>query len=67
MSKVCLPYSKKTIEIQIDDKNLVGVLRSRAEDYKPQFGEAEIVERAFDNPIASPKLEDLVKGKKIWL
>ncbi|AZV57109.1 nickel-dependent lactate racemase [Clostridium sp. AWRP] len=64
MSKVCLPYSKKTIEIQIDDKNLVGVLRSRAEEYKPQFGEVEIVERALDNPVASPKLEDLVKGKK---
>lgn len=64
MAKIGLPYNKRTIEVEIDDKNLAGVLSSRAEDYKPQFGESEIVERALDNPIASPKLEELVKNKK---
>ncbi|MCH3963860.1 MAG: nickel-dependent lactate racemase [Clostridium sp.] len=64
MAKIELPYNKRKIEIEIDDKNLAGVLESKAGEYKTDLTEAEIVEKALDNPIGSPKLEELVKGKK---
>ncbi|WP_446899596.1 nickel-dependent lactate racemase [Clostridium sp. LBM24168] len=64
MAKIKLPYNKRLIEIEIDDKNLAGVLESKAGEYKTDLTEAEIVEKALDNPIGSPKLEELVKGKK---
>ncbi|AYD40371.1 nickel-dependent lactate racemase [Clostridium fermenticellae] len=63
MAKIRLPYNKRMVEAEIDDKNLAGVLSSKAEEYKSQFGEKDIVEKALDNPIGSPSLEELVKGK----
>lgn len=64
MAKIKLPYSKKMIDIEIDDKNLAGVLESKAGEYKTDLTQEQIVEKALDNPIGSPKLEELVKGKK---
>jgi nickel-dependent lactate racemase len=64
MALIKLPYNKKTLEIEIDDKNLSAVLESKAGNYKTKLTESEIVENALDNPIGSPKLEELVKDKK---
>ena len=63
MSKIKVPYHKSIIDIEIDDKNLVGVLRSKADTYKVHMSQEEIVERALDNPIGSKSLEELVKDK----
>ena len=63
MAVVKIPYSKGFIEAQIDDARLVGVLESKAHHYKPEAGEQELVKKALENPIASPRLRDLVKGK----
>jgi lactate racemase len=64
MAKVKIPYSKQILEIEIDDKNLAGVLESKAEEYKSGGTQEELVEMALDNPIGSETLEVLVKGKK---
>ncbi|MHC6179837.1 nickel-dependent lactate racemase [Clostridium sp. JNZ X4-2] len=63
MSVIKLPYNKRTVEVEIEDKNLAAVLESKAGSYKTELTESEIVESALDNPIGSPKLEDLVKNK----
>ncbi|MCT8977663.1 nickel-dependent lactate racemase [Clostridium sp. CX1] len=63
MAKIGLPYHKKIMEIEIEDKNLVGILESKAAEYRTDLSQEQIVERALDNPISSDKLEDLVKGK----
>lgn len=63
MSKIKVPYHKSMIDIEINDKNLVGVLRSKADTYKVDMSQEEIVERALDNPIGSKSLEELVKDK----
>jgi lactate racemase len=64
MAKIKIPYHKQMLEIEIDDKNLLGVLESKAAEYKATASQEELVEMALDNPIGSEKLEDLVKGKK---
>jgi nickel-dependent lactate racemase len=62
--KFTLPYDKKTIDVEIDDRNLVGVLESKVEGYKPAGSQEELIEASLDSPIGSPKLEELAKGKK---
>lgn len=64
MTKIKIPYHKKMLEIEIADKNLLGILESKAEEFKPTISQEEIVEKALDNPIESERLENLVKGKK---
>ena len=62
--KFKFPYDKGHIEATIDDKNVAAVLVSKAESYKAALGQEELVEKSLDNPIGSPRLEELVKGKK---
>lgn len=62
--KFNLPYDNKHLDIEIDDRNLAGSLVSKTETYNPGKSQEDIVEAALDAPIASPKLEDLVQGKK---
>src|SRR5208283_3099034 len=62
--KFLLPYDKKRITIEIDDRNFAGSLVSKVESYKPGLSQQELVEASLDHPIGSPKLEELAKGKK---
>lgn len=64
MAKIKVPYSKQMWEIEIPDKNLVGILESKAHSYKPESSQEEIVNKALDNCIGSSPIEELVKGKK---
>jgi len=62
--KFVLPYDKKRIPVEIEDRNFVGSLVSKVESYKPGLSQQELVEASLDHPIGSPKLEELAKGKK---
>ncbi len=62
--KFLLPYDKKRIPVEIDDRNFAGSLVSQVESYKPGSSQQELVEASLDHPIGSPKLEELAKGKK---
>lgn len=64
MAKIKIPYHKQMLEIEIEDKNLAGILESKAKEFKTTKTQEELVEEAMDNPIGSEKLEVLVKGKK---
>ncbi|MTI65785.1 MAG: nickel-dependent lactate racemase [Firmicutes bacterium] len=61
MVKIKAPYYKDFKEINVSDENLVGVLNSKVNDYKPPYTEEEIVNKALDEPTNSKKLEELVK------
>lgn len=62
--KIEVPYSKVHWNIEIPDKNLVGVLESEASKFKVKESQIKIVNDALDHPIGSKKLEELVIGKK---
>jgi nickel-dependent lactate racemase len=62
--KTLLPYHTKRIPVDVDDHNFVGSLVSKVESYQPGLSPPELVEASLDHPIGSPKLEELVKGKK---
>jgi putative transcriptional regulator len=59
-----IPYSKGKMEIHVPEENFHAVLEAHPEGKEQQGTQAEIVERALDHVIGSPKLEELVKGKK---
>lgn len=62
--KLRIPYNKIQMNIEIPDANFQGVLESHPADCIMEGTEQEIVEGALDNPIGSPSLEELAKGKK---
>ncbi|MFT8393266.1 MAG: nickel-dependent lactate racemase [Liquorilactobacillus ghanensis] len=64
MVEVKLPYDKKVITAKIPKANFAGELVSQAANFQNPLSEKEIVEQSLDNPIGSPKLEDLAKGKR---
>ena len=59
-----LPYHKKRIPVEIDDRNFAGALISKVESYKPGLSQNDLVEASLDHPIGSQKLEQLAIGKK---
>lgn len=64
MKTILLPYGKTKLELNIPEERLAGVLESHAEEYKAPKSERELVRDALQNPIDSPRLRELVKGKK---
>ncbi len=62
--KVELPYGKGTRTFEIEDDHLRAVLVSRAHSYRPGKSETILVKEALENPVNSPRLEDLARGKK---
>lgn len=64
MKTFSLPYGKEHCTLTVPDERLAGVLLSRAHEYKATKSEDELVADALANPIGSPKLSELTKGKK---
>src|SRR5271165_5435504 len=62
--KCILPYDKTRITVEINDHNFAGSLVSKVESYKSGLSQQELVEASLDHTIGSPRLEELVKGKK---
>lgn len=59
-----IPYSRSYMEIQVPEENLQAILESQAHHYHPELSEVELVEAALDQPIGSPRLEELARDKK---
>ncbi len=63
MKKVYFPYGKEKLSYNFSDEELIGVLTSSIEEYKPKSSEYELVKEAIENPINSERLSELAKGK----
>jgi len=64
MARFTLPYSRTRLDLEVPDAGLTGVLESRVNAYTPPGPPEILVERAFDVPIGSPRLETLVSGAR---
>ena len=64
MKTILLPYGKTKLELNLPEERLAGLLESHAHDFKPEKSESELVRDALMNPIDSPRLKELVVGKK---
>lgn len=64
MHTFTLPFGKEKIKLELPEEQVAGVLVSHAHEYKAPKSEAKLVADALANPIGSPKLSELAKGKK---
>ena len=61
MTKIRIPYDEYFQEIELEASRIRAVLTPRTHEYSQVLSQAEVVEKALDNPIASPALEELAK------
>lgn len=64
MPELKFPYGREKLKLELPADRLKGTLLSKAHEYKTKKSESEIVKEAMDNPIESPKLRELAKGKE---
>ncbi|MCF2660565.1 nickel-dependent lactate racemase [Pseudoflavonifractor phocaeensis] len=64
MVNIAIPYDVSTIPIHVEEKNLKAVITAQTEEYVPEAGQEELVRRALANPIGTPRLRELARGKK---
>ena len=64
MQKFSIPFGKEKVQFELPDHQVAGVLVSHAHEYKAPKSEAELVADALANPIGSPRLSELAKGKR---
>ncbi len=63
MTKISFPFGKTYLDYEFGDE-LKAVLTSSIEEYEPELRGRELVRAALENPVGSPKLSELAKGKK---
>ena len=62
--KIILPYGRETVAVEIEEGHLAGVLRSGIHGYKPPVSGEELVRAAMAQPLGTPRLRELVAGKR---
>jgi len=63
MTKIELPYGKGTLTAEIPDSRISAVMVSDMHHFKPEKSQVELVREALENPIGTPRLRDIAKGK----
>ena len=63
MKTFSIPYYTSSLELHVDEKNLKAELSSRTDTYDAGKSEAELVRDALANPIGTPRLSELARGK----
>lgn len=63
MKEILFPYGKEKISYVFGDE-LCALLEPKINEYTPEAEGSELVRRAMDAPIASPRLSELARGKK---
>ncbi|MBO1265459.1 nickel-dependent lactate racemase [Proteiniclasticum sp. SCR006] len=63
MTKIVLPYGKGTLNAEIPDERISAVMVSEMHHYVPEKSQVELVKEALENPIGTPKLREMAKGK----
>ena len=64
MRTIPIPYYTGTLDLHVAEENLKAVVTAKMHHYKAEKGEEELVREALANPIGSPRLSELAKGKK---
>ncbi|MBS3939038.1 MAG: nickel-dependent lactate racemase, partial [Peptococcaceae bacterium] len=63
MVRVSIPYARVFVDLEVADQNLRGILESKAHHVVATEDQDDLVRRALENPIGSPRLAELARGK----
>lgn len=64
MPSVKFPYGKDFMELQIPEERYAGSLVSQMHHYHPDKSQEQLVQEALENPIGTPRLREMARGKK---
>lgn len=64
MPRVVFPYGRETRSCEIAQERYAGTMVSAMDKYYPGKSQAELVKEALENPIGSPRLRELARGKQ---
>ena len=60
---IALPYGHASIDLHVEEDCLEAVVETKMGDLVPDPSEVELVRQALLNPIGTPRLRDLARGK----
>ncbi len=63
MKTIKIPYYTSSLDLHVDEANLEAVITAKTDEYATEKSEAELVKEALANPIGTPRLCELAKGK----
>ncbi len=63
MKKIAFPYGKEKLEYEFNDEELLAVIESSVNDHIPLMSAEELVKAAMAEPVGSPRLAELARGK----
>ena len=62
--RIDLPYDTKTVPLIIGEQNLEKVVISHISEASGEGTQEEMVRRALERPVGTPRLRELARGKK---
>jgi nickel-dependent lactate racemase len=66
MKTIAIPYGNETLPLALEEGKIEAVLNSKAHEYKAALSETELIEKALQNPVASPSFPSFAGIKKIY-
>ena len=63
MRTIALPYGHTSLDLHVDEEHLEALVETRMGELVPDPSEEELVREALANPIGTPRLRDLARGK----
>ncbi|MDI3546907.1 MAG: lactate racemase [Halanaerobiales bacterium] len=64
MAEIKLPYGQKELLLRIPDDRLEAVLVPGIHQYQVENSQEEIIRRALENPIGTPRLKEMVRDRE---
>ena len=64
MKTIQIPYYTSSLDLHVEESNLEAVITAKTDSFDPGMSEAALVEQALANPIGTPRLRELAKGRK---
>ncbi len=62
--KFDIPYGREGISFTVEEERIAGVLESEANEYEPEADQRTLVDSALAEPISSPQLKELARGRQ---
>lgn len=64
MKTIPIPYHTGHMQLHIAEENLAAVLTAESDSWDPGKDEVSLVQEALENPIGTPRLRELSRGKQ---
>ena len=64
MKTIRLPYGTSSMELHVEEEHLKALVETQMAGMQPDSDERELVRRALQEPIGTPRLRELAKGRQ---